>query len=367
MNAASFTIADTSVGDIPTISVLADPTEVEEGSQLLWNFSLTEAVAPGGLAVELDLVEDTDPLPGDITYFVEESENITDFELVIDEETGLIDKAVVTLAPGATSATLVSDIIADSATEGPESVVFALAEANGYDIDSDVNAASFTIADTSVASDDIINGGGDDDRLNGSQGDDTINGRGGNDRLNGGQGDDALNGGFGNDLLLGRAGNDILIGRPGFDRLLGGSGDDTLEGGIGRDRLNGGSGDDVLSGGASIDRFIFNTNQEFNPEDLGIDEITDFVPGKDLILLDKTTFSALISESGTGFSIDAEFETVTNNQDAATANGFIVYNTETGDLFYNSNGSEAGFGSGGQFAQLTNTASLSEDDFFLRG
>ncbi len=43
-----------------TISVSADPTQVEEGSQLLWNFSLTEAVAPGGLAVELDLVEDTD-------------------------------------------------------------------------------------------------------------------------------------------------------------------------------------------------------------------------------------------------------------------------------------------------------------------
>ena len=308
------------------------------------------------------------PLPGDITYFVDGSENITDFELVIDEETDLIDKAVVTLAEGATSAILVSDIIADNATEGPESVVFGLAQAEGYDIDSDVNAASFTIVDTSLTTgDDNLQGEGGNDRLNGGQGNDTLRGLGGNDRLNGGQGDDELNGGFGNDFLFGRAGNDLLIGRSGFDHLLGGSGNDILEGGIGRDRLNGGSGDDVLTGGASIDRFIFNTNKEFNPEDLGIDEITDFVPGKDLILLDKTTFSALMSESGTGFSVESEFETVTNNQDAATANGFIVYNTETGDLFYNSNGSEAGFGSGGQFAQLTNTASLSEDDFFLRG
>ena len=137
-------------------------------------------------------------------------------------------------------------------------------------------------------------------------------------------------------------------------------------GGNGRDRLHGGSGDDVLSGGASIDRFIFNTNKEFNPEDLGRDEITDFVSGQDFILLDKRTFTALISDSGTGFSIDTEFETVTRNQDARTANAFIVYNTENGNLFYNPNGSEPGFGGGGRFARLLNTVSLSEDDFLLR-
>ena len=140
---------DTST-DLPTISVVAEPTEVEEGSQLLWNFSLTEAVGEGGFTVALDLVEDTDPLPGDIEYFVEGSENVTDFELIINEESGLIDRALVTLAEGATSATLVNDIIADNVTEGEESVSFALAESEGYAIDSEVNAADFTILDTST-------------------------------------------------------------------------------------------------------------------------------------------------------------------------------------------------------------------------
>ncbi|MGV2829619.1 hypothetical protein [Myxosarcina sp. GI1(2024)] len=148
-NAASFTILDTST-DLPTISVFAEPTEVEEGSQLLWNFSLTEPVGEGGLAVALDLVEDTDPLPGDITYFVDDSENVTDFELIINENSGLIEQAIVTLAEGATEATLVNDIIADNATEGEESVSFALAESEDYSIDSEVNSASFTILDTST-------------------------------------------------------------------------------------------------------------------------------------------------------------------------------------------------------------------------
>ncbi|NEQ76238.1 MAG: calcium-binding protein [Okeania sp. SIO2C9] len=159
----------------------------------------------------------------------------------------------------------------------------------------------------------------------------------------------------------------MLEGRQGFDRLFGGSGDDALKGGQGRDRLNGGSGNDQLTGGASIDRFIFNTNQEFDSEDLGIDKITDFSETQgDIILLDKTTFSAINSESGTGFSIDDEFTTVDSDELAATVDAVIVYNSANGHLFYNPNGSDAGFGDGGQFADLTNNASLTGDDFFLR-
>ncbi|NEQ72660.1 MAG: hypothetical protein F6K23_06005, partial [Okeania sp. SIO2C9] len=284
----------------------------------------------------------------------------------------------------------------------PEGYAFSPQNEGTDDIDSDVDpttgrTTSITLLEEQTdltldaglyvideVTDDEINGDADDNVLNGEPGNDTLRGAGGNDtlrggsgednlrggggadRLNGGQGNDTLNGGIGNDRLFGKSGNDLLIGRRGNDRLLDGSGDDTLEGGIGRDRLNGSSGNDVLSGGASIDRFIFNTNKEFNPEDLGIDEITDFVPGQDFILLDKRTFTALMSDSGTGFSIETEFDTVTNSQDATTANAFIVYDTETGDLFYNPNGSEAGFGSGGQFARLLNTVSLSEDDFVLR-
>ncbi|NES89341.1 PQQ-dependent sugar dehydrogenase, partial [Okeania sp. SIO2B9] len=205
------------------------------------------------------------------------------------------------------------------------------------------------------------------DRLTGNGGDDTLIGGVGRDTLNGGRGDDSVNGGPGSDRLFGKSGNDLLIGRPGNDILLGGDGNDTLEGGIGRDRLNGGAGNDQLTGGGSIDRFIFNTNDEFQTEDVGIDTITDFSQTQgDIILLDLTTFTAINSDSGTGFSIAGEFATVTDDQLAETSEAVIVYNSENGKLFYNPNGSQAGFGSGGQFATLTNIPSIEAEDFFLR-
>ncbi len=274
----------------PTISVFAEPTEVEEGSQLLWNFDLTEAVPSGGLAVDLDLVEDTDPLPGDITYFVEGSENITDFELVIDDSTGLIDKAVVTLAEGATSATLVNDIIADNATEGPESVSFALAETEGYTVDADVNAASFTILDTSTGNDTIVGDEGD-NVLTGNDSDNLIAGGLGNDDISGGGGDDVLRGDLnsrssggtvgGNDTLRGGAGNDRIGGKAGDDELFGDEGDDLIYGDDGDDLIRGGLGNDLLfgddfSGGSGADTFVLAAGE-------GTDTIIDFEVGTDII------------------------------------------------------------------------------------
>ncbi|MGD1704380.1 DUF4347 domain-containing protein [Dapis sp. BLCC M229] len=203
--------------------------------------------------------------------------------------------------------------------------------------------------------------------LNGGDGNDTITGLAGNDTINGRGGDDQIIGSQGNDFLYGKNGDDTLEGRQDNDHLFGGNGDDSLLGGQGRDRFSGGSGNDTLTGGASIDRFIFNTNQEFTPEDIGVDTITDFVPQQDIILLDKSTFTAITSDSGTGFSVDTEFAIVSSDSDAETSPAVIVYNSNNGKLFYNANGTEAEFGSGGEFANLTNTPSISEDDFFVKG
>ncbi|MEB3340312.1 DUF4347 domain-containing protein [Okeania sp.] len=204
------------------------------------------------------------------------------------------------------------------------------------------------------------------DRLNGTNENNTIKGLAGNDTINGSGGDDQIIGNRGNDFLFGKNGNDTLQGRQGSDRLFGGNGDDSLIGGQGRDRFNGGAGDDTLIGGGGIDSFIFNTNQEFAQEDVGIDTISDFLPEKDRIILDKTTFTAITSDSGRGFSINGEFAIVTTDADAETSSGVIVYNSSNGKLFYNPNGTEAEFGSGSEFANLTNTASISENDFILR-
>ncbi len=184
-----------------------------------------------------------------------------------------------------------------------------------------------------------------------------------NQTLVGGAANDTIIGGRDNDSLYGRDGDDLLQGRPGFDHLFGGAGDDTLRGGQGRDRLNSGPGDDEMTGGASIDRFIFNTNQPYSQEDLGQDTITDFDVDRDIILLDRTTFTAI----GDGDSFDDVFATVTSNADARTSDAIIVYNTDNGNLFYNQNGSDGGLGSGGLFVTLTNELTLDADNFVFRG
>ncbi|MGD1808841.1 hypothetical protein ACP6PL_25850 [Dapis sp. BLCC M126] len=189
-----------------------------------------------------------------------------------------------------------------------------------------------------------------------------VNGSGQDDRLVGSAVADTLVGGGGNDRIFGKRGDDNLQGRPGNDHLFGGSGDDILLGGIGRDRLNGGEGDDTLTGGASIDRFIFNTNQEFATEDIGVDTITDLNIERDLILLDRGTFTAIESEA----SIDDVFDTVTTDAAAESSEAAIVYNSNNGNLFYNANGSDSGFGSGAQFAILENQPELSGENFFIR-
>lgn len=86
---------------------------------------------------------------------------------------------------------------------------------------------------------------------------------------------------------------------------------------------------------------------------------TDFVSGKDKIILAQSTFSAMNN-------IESEFTTVTSNNAAATSESVIIYNTNNGQLFYNTNGNENGFGTGGQFATLSNETSLEVTDFIIR-
>ncbi|MDJ0553678.1 MAG: alkaline phosphatase [Microcoleaceae cyanobacterium MO_207.B10] len=207
-----------------------------------------------------------------------------------------------------------------------------------------------------------IEGSSADNIFNGGAGDDTMLGAGGNDTLAGGSDNDVINGGSGNDRIFGQAGNDVLIGRRGNDFLSGGAGNDTIEAGIGRDRLNGGRGNDELTGGGSIDRFIFNTNRPFASQDLGVDTITDLQPDLDLILVDTRTFTEITTASGG--NIGNEFQTVSSNP--ATSSGIIVYDSSTGGLFYNANGSAAGLGDGGQFAILSDNPTLTADNFQIR-
>lgn len=90
------------------------------------------------------------------------------------------------------------------------------------------------------AGDDLINGNGIGNRLEGGRG---------NDRIFGADGNDWIDGGTGNDLLDGGNDNDTVLGGDGNDQLSGGAGRDTLSGNLGSDRINGGDGNDLLFGG----------------------------------------------------------------------------------------------------------------------
>lgn len=203
-----------------------------------------------------------------------------------------------------------------------------------------------------------------------------INGQAGHDELQGRQGSDVIYGGTGNDTLLGQKGFDILNGEDGDDWLDGARGDDLLTGGFGRDTLvgftgndilNGGADNDILTGGVERDYFIFGTGTEFaNNLSNNLDEITDFSSvEQDKIILDPKIFNTLVSVVGNGFSVISEFAIVDREELVANSIAKIVYNSSTGGLYYNVNGNQSGFGTGGQFATLTNRPNLSANDLII--
>ena len=231
---------------------------------------------------------------------------------------------------------------------------------------------------------DYLKGGGGDDTLIGEHGDDVLKGGGGEDTLNGGIGSDTadyywsaagvtvylindtasggdaegddlngienLSGSGHNDDLWGDNGANVLRGMNGADTLKGFGGADTLQGGNHNDTLNGGTGIDTLTGDAGADRFLFNTalNAATN-----VDTITDFSVVDDLIRLDDAIF--------TGIGPLGVLNPDAFHIGAADAEDRIVYNSATGQLFFDSNGSAAGGMT--LFARLSIGLPLSNTDF----
>jgi Ca2+-binding RTX toxin-like protein len=213
---------------------------------------------------------------------------------------------------------------------------------------------------------DNLSGGKGNDIIYGGKGNDNANGGKGNDTIYGGKGNDNLYGGKGNDTIYGNNGNDNLYGNNGNDILYGGSGHDNLYGGNGNDILVGGGGYDTLTGGNGYDTFRFASNGvKFASSNLGVDTITDFNSSQDKIGLSKSTFSALHSSTGNGFSSAGEFAVVNSDAAAAESKALIVYNSSNGYLFYNENGGSHGLGNGGHFATISNHSSLGSNNFTI--
>ncbi|MEA5606109.1 calcium-binding protein [Nostoc sp. UHCC 0252] len=191
-----------------------------------------------------------------------------------------------------------------------------------------------------------INGGNFDDRSSG------------NNTLNGGADDDTLSAGgsTGDNLLLGGDGNDYLdISGSSYSDFYDNrsTGNNTLNGGAGDDifDLSGSAGDNLIFGGDGTDTFIFANYDE------GINTIDDFNATNELIQLG--------SYFDYGLSIGTlETSQFTIGASATTSEERFIYNSATGALFFDQDGSASGF-TQRQFAQLSTGLSLTNNNFVV--
>lgn len=150
--------------------------------------------------------------------------------------------------------------------------------------------------------------------------------------------------GVGNKLgnvLQGNADANLLLGLGGADSLWGGEGADRLDGGDGADTLAGGAGADTLVGGAGADRFRFDT-----PASAGnADTVTTFTPGVDVLAFPGTVFAGLGPQGVLDAQVFSTFSGAAGvyAQPAGAAHR-LVFNSATGELWFDSDGSGAGAG-----------------------
>jgi cysteinyl-tRNA synthetase len=127
-------------------------------------------------------------------------------------------------------------------------------------------------------------------------------------------------------------------------------GNDHVNGRAGDDQLHGGLGNDILTGGAGKDQFIFDTKLGAG----NIDAIKNFEAGNDQILLDHAVFTTLRE----GRLPNSAFATA-----AAVGDVRIVYDTDTGALFYDADGS--GSEKAVRIATLEMHLSVTASDFLV--
>ena len=161
--------------------------------------------------------------------------------------------------------------------------------------------------------------------------------------LNGTNGNDGISGTDSNDTINGFGGDDFLAGNNGDDSIVGGSGNDTIYGDGDNDWIEGGTGNDFLSGGSGQDSNVFREYGAANA-----DTVEGFSSGWDMLRFDSTAFTALGGAGHFGAG-DARFFAAAGATSGHDADDRMIYNTSTGQLFYDADGA------GGADAQLVAT------------
>jgi len=134
----------------------------------------------------------------------------------------------------------------------------------------------------------------------------------------------------------------------------GNSGNNRITGNSGGNTLNGSSGSDTLTGGLGNDSFVFNTALGSS----NIDRITDFNVVADTIRLENAVFTGLAA--GT-LSAAAFVKNTSGN--AADASDRIIYETDTGKLYFDRDGT--GAAAKDHFATIGTNLSFTNADFLV--
>lgn len=137
--------------------------------------------------------------------------------------------------------------------------------------------------------------------------------------------------------LIGNNGTNQLAGTAYGDLIQGNGGNDTLTGNAGDDVIHGGLGNDSLLGGAGTDVFVFDTlpNSSSNR-----DLLPDFNVSDDTLRFIKSAYPGLsVLAEGT---LPAGSLRTGNFTTAGDADDRFVYNTSTGVLYYDADGSGSG-------------------------
>jgi len=155
-------------------------------------------------------------------------------------------------------------------------------------------------------------------------------------------------------------GIESVVGDAFNDQISGSAAAESLAGGGGNDTLDGRGGNDSLTGGAGADTFAFTTA----PVAGNVDQVTDFVSATDKLSFDNSIFTGL-GAAGSFTAGDARFASgagLTSGQDASDR---LIYNTTTGQLFYDADGN--GAGASQLVATLQGAPALSATDFAVTG
>ena len=162
-----------------------------------------------------------------------------------------------------------------------------------------------------------------------------------------GEGSNYVSGDNSDNVVRGGSHHDYLIGLGGIDRLEAGAGNDFLAGQGDGDLLIGEAGEDY-----------FRLSLALKPE--SPDQLLDFTPAEgDRLIIDAPTIdtqaiaSLKVIHASDNLSI------------AAQSDALMLYNKSTGELFFNQNGAEQGFGKGGLLAVLPNKPDLNTGDIFM--